>query len=83
MIVQLGNMSKESSLKINAGEGESAAGWVTGQCPLEGIQRPSHAPSIPPLRCLEAAKVFLHHSVLSHSQNPILKGLPAPPRKGN
>lgn len=31
VIVQLGNMSKESSMKINTGKGKSSAGWEPGR----------------------------------------------------
>lgn len=30
VIVQLGNMSKEASMKISTGTGKSTAGWVLG-----------------------------------------------------
>lgn len=83
MIVQLGNMSKESSVKISTGKGESTAGWAPGRVPAAVSPRrnppPSLTPSIPPLRWLEAAAVFLQRLVLSHSRNPVPRGLPAAP----
>lgn len=53
VIVQLGNMSKESSMKINTGEGHAArpvlpAGWRNGSAALGPLPQPKPSSGRPP-----------------------------------